>query len=95
MITSTLSIKELIVFLFFGLPIMIIFIVLIYSFFESTYNYLFKEKPKVSMKNIKPKEELTSWKVINIILLWIIILFVLGFLCNKPNNSRYYEPTRF
>ncbi len=47
------------------------------------------------MKNIKPKEELTSWKVINIILLWIIILFVLGFLCNKPNNSRYYEPTRF
>jgi hypothetical protein len=95
MITSTISISELIVFVVFGLPVIVIFIVLIYSFFEFIFEYLFKKQPKVSVKVSKVKEGLTFGEVIKVILFWVILILVVGLLCNKPNNSRYYEPTRF
>jgi len=95
MITSTISISELIIFVVFGIPIMLFFIVLIYSFFEFMYNFFFKEQPKVSVKVSKVKEGLTFGEVIKVILYWVILILVVGLLCNEPKNDRYYEPTRF
>lgn len=95
MITSTISISDFIVFVVFGIPCILFFIIIIYSLFEFIYNFLFKEQPKVIVKVSKVKEGITFGVIIKVILFWIILILVVGLLCNKPNNSRYYEPTRF
>jgi hypothetical protein len=73
-------------------PIILSFIFLIFISFESIYKFLFKEQSKVSAK---VKEGLTYWQLIKVILFWVILILVVGLLCNEPKNDRYYEPTRF